>query len=247
MNLETKYAEMIISLLEDAQDVGLPHVVFELRPQDMELQPHQLHLFETLGEALDYLDSALGNNYLPGDADHPIYYRHADQLLEEIKQANLLTINKIDMNLNNLENLREELKTLGFKDKTISEMEKNMEKGIPEFTLNEKITGTRGQVDITLHFKQSGQSEHYFFNKYEVALNSGKPLEEDHKYVISTPNEQGKNMVKFFRKMCPTSLLAYFKEQKGNSELAVAKGAKAKKRDMRNTSHQTGDDGKRQG
>src|SRR5258708_27803817 len=174
MQLETKYAAKIISLLEDAQDVGLAHVVFELRPQDMELQPQQLSFFEKLGEVLDYLDNAAGNNYLPGDADYPIYYRHADQLLEEIKQANPLTINKIDMNLNNLENLREELKTLGFKDKTISEMEKNMEKGIPEFTLNEKVAATRGQVDIALHFKQSGQSEHYFFNKYEVALNSGK-------------------------------------------------------------------------
>jgi len=223
MYLETKYAEKIISLLEDAQDVGLPHVVFELRPQDMELQPHQLNLFEKLGEALDYLDSALGNNYLPGDADHPIYYRHADQLLEEIKHANLLTINKIDMNLNNLENLKEELKTLRFKDKTISEMQQNMEKGVSEFTLNEKIAGTRGQVDITLHFKQSGQSEHYFFNKYEVALNSGKALEEGHKYMVITPNEAGKNMVKSFENVAEA--ISFFKEQKGNSELAAGKDA----------------------
>jgi hypothetical protein len=229
MNLETKYAEMIISLLEDAQDAGLPHVVFELRPQDMELQPHQLSLFEKLGEALEYLDSALGNNYLPGDADYPIYYRHADQLLEEIKQANLLTINKIDMNLNNLENLKEELKTLGFSEKTAGEMQQNMEKDIPEFTLNEKIAGTRGQVDLTLHFKQSLQSEHYFFNKYEAALSSGKALEDGHKYVIITPNEQGKNMIKSFENV--PDAIAFFKEQKGNSELAVVKG-EGKERDM---------------
>jgi hypothetical protein len=223
MHLETKYAEKIISLLEDAQDVGLPHVVFELRPQDMELQPHQLSLFESLGEALDYLDRAAGNNYLPGDANHPIYYRHADQLLEEIKQANPLTINKIDMNLNNLENLKEELKTLRFKDKVIDEMQQNMEKGVSEFTLNEKIVGTRGRVDITLHFKQSGQSEHYFFNKFEVALNSGKALEEGHKYMVITPNEAGKNMVKSFENVAEA--ISFFKEQKGNSELAAGKDA----------------------
>jgi len=224
MQLETKYAEKIITLLEDAQDVGLAHVVFELRPQDMELQPHQLSFFEKLGEALDYLDNAAGNNFLPGDADYPIYYRHADQLLEEIKQANLLTINKIDMNLNNLENLKEELKALAFKDKVISEMEKNMEKGIPEFTLNDHVAGARGQVDLTLHFKQSGQSEYYYFNKFEVALNQGKPLEDGQKYMVVSPDGAGKNMVKKLENV--SEAIAFFKEQKGNSELATGKDEK---------------------
>ncbi len=36
------------------------------------------------------------------------------------------------MNLNNLENLKEELKALAFKDKVISEIVQHMEKGIPE-------------------------------------------------------------------------------------------------------------------
>ncbi len=127
------------------------------------------------------------------------------------------------MNLNNLDDLREELKTLGFKDKVISEMEKNMEKGIAEFTLNDRITSTKGQVDLTLHFKQSGQSEHYFFNKFEVALNQGKPMEEGQKYMVITPNEAGKNMVKTLENV--TETIAFFKEQKGNSELAVGKDA----------------------
>jgi hypothetical protein len=226
MQLETKYAEKIISLLEDAQDVGLAHVVFELRPQDMELQPHQLSFFEKLGEALDYLDSAAGNNYLPGDADYPIYYRHTDQLLEEIKQANLLTIKKIDMNLNNLENLKEELKALAFKDKVISEMVKNMEKGIPEFTLNDHVAGARGQVDLTLHFKQSGQSEYYYFNKFEVALNQGSPLEDGQKYMVVSPDGTGKNMVKKLENV--SEAIAFFKEQKGNSELATGKDEKSR-------------------
>jgi hypothetical protein len=225
MHLETKYAAQLISLLEDAQDVGLPHVVFELRPQDMELQPHHLSLFEKLGEALDYLDNAAGNNYLPGDANYPIYYRHADQLLEEIKQANPLTINKIDMNRNNLENLKEELKKLGFKDKVAGEMEKQIEKGVPEFTLNDKVNGAKGQVDLTLYFRQSGQSDNYYFNKYEVALNTGKSLEEGQKYMVITPNEQvpGKNLVKSFENV--TEAISFFKEQKGNSELAAGKDA----------------------
>ena len=56
------------------------------------------------------------------------------------------------MNLNNLENLKEEMKALGFKDKLIAEMEKSMEKNLPEFALHDTLPATKGQVDLTLHF-----------------------------------------------------------------------------------------------
>jgi hypothetical protein len=225
MRLETKYAEKIISLLEDAQDVGLPHVVFELRPQDMELQPHQLSLFEKLGEALEYLDNAAGNNYLPGDADYPIYYRHVDQLLEEIKQSNSLTINKIDMNRNNLENIQNEMKDLRFSKKAIEEAQQKMEKGLPEFTVADQLKGNKGQVDVTAHFRQSGQSDNYYLNKFAVALNTGKALEEGHKYFIITRNEKepGKNLTKSFENV--SDAISFFKDQKGDSRLAAGKDA----------------------
>ncbi|TWI97590.1 hypothetical protein JN11_03412 [Mucilaginibacter frigoritolerans] len=225
MKLETKYAETIISLLEDAQDVGMPHVVFELRPQDMELQPHHLRLFEKVGEALEYLDNAAGNNYLPGDADYPIYYRHVDQLLEEIKQANSLTINKIDMNRNNLENIQNEMKDLRFSKKAIDEAQQKMEKGLPEFTVAEQLKGNKGQVDVTAHFRQSGQSDNYYLNKFAVALNTGKALEEGHKYFIITRNEKepGKNLTKSFENV--SDAISFFKDQKGDSRLAAGKDA----------------------
>jgi len=229
MRLETKYAHETIMALEDAQDVGLNHIVFPTEPVNQNLMPQHLRFFDTMGEAIRYLESAA--KYYPSKGPgqtYTIQYMNADQLIAQIKKDNPLTINKTDMNLNNLENLREELKTLGFRDKTVSEMEKNMEKGIPEFTLNEKIAGSRGQVDMTLYFKQSGQSEHYFFNKYEVALNSGKPLEDGQKYMVITPNEQGKNMVKSFENV--TEAINFFKEQKGNSELAAGKDAANKEK-----------------
>ena len=58
------------------------------------------------------------------------------------------------MNLNNLENLKEEMKSLGFKSDLIEKMEENMAKQVPEFTLNEIRPATKGQVDLALHFKQ---------------------------------------------------------------------------------------------
>ena len=69
------------------------------------------------------------------------------------------------MNLNNLENLKQEMKNLSFKVKLIEKMEENMAKGVTEFTLHDSVAATKGQVDLSLHFKQSAQSDFYYFNK----------------------------------------------------------------------------------
>ncbi|MCR8560460.1 hypothetical protein KXD93_22590 [Mucilaginibacter sp. BJC16-A38] len=128
------------------------------------------------------------------------------------------------MNLNNLENLKEELKQLGFSPKVAGEMEKRMQGGATDFDLHDKVSGNRN-VDLTLHFKQSSQSEYYYLNKYTVALNTGKPLEEGQKYMVISPNPQeaGKNLVRSFENV--SAAIGYFKEQQGNSELAAGKDA----------------------
>jgi hypothetical protein len=226
MYLETKYAPMIVNMLEDAQDVGMSHAVFRLQPMEKGLEPNDIDLFDTLGAALEYCDNIDDQyQYLPADNESPVHCLHVDELLDEIKKQNQLNINEIDMNRNNLENLRDELKKLGFKDKVISEMEKQVEKGVPEFTLHDKVLGNKGQVDLTLQFRQSGQSDNYYFNKFDVALNTGKPLEQDQKYMVISPNpnERGKNLVKSFDNV--STAISFFKEQKGDSELAAGKDA----------------------
>jgi hypothetical protein len=223
MNLETKYAQAIISMLEDAQDIGLTHVVFELQPMERELQPVDLDFFDNLGTALDYWESKSGPLYA-GSNDNPVYYRNIERLLEEVKLSNSLTKDK-DMNRNNLENIQDEMKNLRFSKKAIEEAQQKMEKGLPDFTVNDKVNGNKGQVDITAHFRQSGQSDNYYFNKFTVALNTGKALEEGQKYMVISPNEQapGKNLVKSFENV--TEAIDFFKAQKGNSELAAGKDA----------------------
>lgn len=131
--------------------------------------------------------------------------------------------NEKQMNLNNLDNLKAEVKQLGFSEATIQAMEENMKKNLPEFTLHEKVTGNKGQVDITIPFRQSRQSEYYYLNKYFVALNTGKPLEEGHKYMVISPdpNDAKKNLFRSFEQA--GEAIAYFKEQKGTSELASGK------------------------
>jgi len=160
-----------------------------------------------------------------------------DTIIHDLKELDKPQLRQIDlennnktvlkkgktMNLNNLENLKEEMKNLGFKDKLIEKMEENMRKDVPEFILHDSIPATKGQVDLALHFKQSNQSDFYYFNKFTVSHNQGKPLEEGQQYMVITKNEEGKNIVKKHENV--SDALAFFKEQKGNSELAVGKDA----------------------
>lgn len=151
--------------------------------------------------------------------------------LKEVENTLLQTEKGIDpdlssktiktMNLNNLDNLKEELKELGFPKKLAEEMEKNMQKNVPEFQLRHQMPADKGQVDLQLHFKQSGQSDYYYFNKYSVTLNNAKPLEAEQKYLVISQGDQDKPV---FRKFdSPHEAISYFKEHKGNSELAVGK------------------------
>ncbi|WP_259070341.1 hypothetical protein HDF24_14640 [Mucilaginibacter sp. X4EP1] len=219
MYLETNYAEAIIGMLEDAQDAGFSYVVFTIDP-DRELQPNQLDFFDTLGAALDHWERRAGLDY-SGAGEQPVYYRHIEQLLEEIKQGNPLTINKQEMNLNNLENLKEEVKELRFNDKLLPQMEQNMQKSLPEFQLHDNKPGNKGQVDFTLHFKKSSQSDFYYLNKYDVYLNKTTPLEEGQKYMVLSKGENDKPVFRSF--VNPHEAIDYFKGQKGESELALGK------------------------
>jgi len=209
--------QSLISMLEDAQDVGMTYVVFG---PEME----QLYFFDRAGDAMEFVAATNRQGQLPwSDVSLPLQYLTIEQMLSELQKANPLTINEIEMNRNNAENIREEMKNLRFSQKAIDEAQQKMEKGLPDFTVNDKVNGNKGQVDVTAHFRQSGQSDNYYLNKFVVALNTGKALEEGQKYMVISPNEQapGKNLVKSFENV--TGAIDFFKSQKGNSELVVGK------------------------
>jgi len=128
------------------------------------------------------------------------------------------------MNLNNLENLKMEMKSLGFSTSLAEKMEENMKSNLPEFILKDQVAGHKGQIDLNLYFKQSGQSENYYLNKYDVALNEGKPLEAGQSYLVISPSETaGKNNV--FKRENVAEAIEVFKKHTGNAELAVGKDA----------------------
>jgi len=131
------------------------------------------------------------------------------------------------MNLNNLEDLKDEMKKLGFSDELATKMEEHMKADDPNFKLYDQVPARKGQVDITLHFKQSGQSDYYYLNRLEAVHNQAKPLEEGQKYMVIVKTPEGQdNTVKKLENLAEA--IEHFKKQKGNAELAYGKSAASK-------------------
>lgn len=131
------------------------------------------------------------------------------------------------MNKNNLENLQGEMRALKFDEKLIEQMQKEMEKGKPGFTLTTQLPADNGQMDVTLNFKQSGSSDYYFLNRYDLALSKAKPLEEGKQYfVIGTKPAVGDTPHRKFDSAIQA--IDYFKSKKDATELAVGKSLKDK-------------------
>lgn len=115
------------------------------------------------------------------------------------------------MNVNNLEKLRQEMAGLGFSEKLMEQMEVQMRADVPEFRLYGSLPATEGRVDLTLHFKQSGKSDYYFFNKYEVCHEKGPSLMEGDHLMVATKVGQEEGVVRDF--VLVSEALEYFKGQ----------------------------------
>lgn len=129
------------------------------------------------------------------------------------------------MNLNNLQNLQGEMKKLGFSPELIARMEEQMKEDKPLFTLHDQVPATKGVVELTLHFKQSQQSDFYYLRRLEACHNQGRVLEAGEKYnvLIKTPEGQT-NPTKSMDTISEAA--EYFKQQTGDAILAIVKGNK---------------------
>ncbi len=135
----------------------------------------------------------------------------------------------IAMNLNNLQDLKGEVKDLGFSPKVADELEPNMRTQTPYFTLKEQLPGDNGlPVDMTLHFRKSNESQFYSFNKFEAVAGKIPPAVENQQYMVLTENKEHpeRPLVKEF----PSGheAVEFFKKQKGTSELAIGESAESK-------------------
>lgn len=133
------------------------------------------------------------------------------------------------MNLNNLENLQQEMESLGFQKELVAQMEEKMKANVAEFKLYDSVQASKGRVDMTLFFKQSSQSDYYYLNKFEVCHEKGLPIPEGSKVMVyTTPEGADKGLRKDFVHV--SHGIAFFneqkevlKEQKGTCDLLVGK------------------------
>lgn len=229
--LTTDHVQEIIRQAEIKRDSGSQYIVLEIRPMDAQLKPHNLDYFETLDNVFDYLDEKENYEYIPGFGnvdEHPMYYQPIGKFLEEIKAANDNQLNSKNMNLNNLQDLRKEVASLGFSPKVADELEKNMRTLPQHFTIKDQLPGDRGQVDLTLHFHKSGMSDTYNFGKFEATAGKVPPTPDNQSYMVLTENKDNKEkpLVKTFES--PNEAIDFFKKQKGKSELALGESLESR-------------------
>lgn len=78
--------------------------------------------------------------------------------------------NKMIMQEENLEFLKNNIKYLGFGEQIAKDMELQINAGKPEFALTTTSIHWDKTIDYKLHFKQSEDSGRYFFNRFDAKL-----------------------------------------------------------------------------
>ncbi|HZY35966.1 MAG TPA: hypothetical protein VFE53_04915 [Mucilaginibacter sp.] len=147
---------------------------------------------------------------------HLSYYSHISKI-------------PIIMNLNNLQDLKSEIKDLGFSPKVAEEMEQNMKSQASYFTLKDRLPGDNNNgVDMTLHFRKSNESEYYSFNKFEAVAGKIPPAVENQQYMVLTENKDNpeRPLVRQFES--GNDAVEFFKKQKGTSELALGESPESR-------------------
>ncbi|WP_129715499.1 hypothetical protein [Pedobacter sp. SYP-B3415] len=136
------------------------------------------------------------------------------------------------MNLNNLESLRQEMNILGFSDELAKKMEQFMREDHPNFVLHDKREGLRGQAEMNIYFKQSGQSDYYYLNKFEVTMNEGTRLENNQRYMVVTPAEKRgePNQMRVYTSV--SEAIENFRLRKTNAELLKGNPEKPDTREL---------------
>lgn len=74
------------------------------------------------------------------------------------------------MNEQNFDYLKNQVKYSGFGDALETQLKEQVQKGEPNFTLKHRADFGGDTVHADLHFRKSGTSDMYFFNKYDLSL-----------------------------------------------------------------------------
>lgn len=126
------------------------------------------------------------------------------------------------MNENNLQELGEEMKKLGFGPELVSRMEAHIAGDIKEFALHDQVLAAKGHVGIDLHFRQSPTSDLYYLNRLEATRHWGRGLEPGQEYLLVGTARDGAPEV-LARGNSLSGAIETFGEMKGNVELAMGR------------------------
>lgn len=209
--------------LRRAEKAGFDYVVY---PRNKELLGFD-DVFAIKGSqtAIDFAMENLDRNVVPiGPCLKTLVDLLQNENLPDIVSAGYYhnQLNNSYMNLRNLENLTEEMEKLGFDKSMIEKMEVQMKANEPAFKLFDRVDAAKGVVDITLHFKQSGQSDFYYLNRLEALNNPGRVLEAGEQYAVLAKDAEGKisstKPLETFAEAVET-----FKKQDGDFALGVIK------------------------
>jgi hypothetical protein len=106
----------------------------------------------------------------------------------ETQQQILLLKTLTIMNTQNLDFLKKSLLNLGFGEKVNEQLEKNINKKVPEFNLSVQHVFNQQKADYNLHFKAGENQEMYFFNKFDATLKKGTDKEVNQTFYINKGN-----------------------------------------------------------
>lgn len=98
-----------------------------------------------------------------------------DALIDNIEQQQILNNKKLSiMNEKNFEYLKNSIRNHGFGETLAPDLEAQLKKGLAEFTLSFKTEVNKRDMEATLYFKKSPDTDMYFFNKYDTRLKNEK-------------------------------------------------------------------------
>jgi hypothetical protein len=140
------------------------------------LDSGDMYFFKTADEAHEFSD----NNISEYDNYRVIHAYSVDELLKRIPYGEYFeqqfsnAKNISIMNEKNFEYLRDNIRNHGFGETLGPELESQLLKGQPEFTLVHKTEVNKRDLEATLYFKKSPDTDMYFFNKYDTRLKNEK-------------------------------------------------------------------------
>jgi hypothetical protein len=146
---------------------------------------------QTCLQALDYgLEKTFNRIDLQNNPDaNPLYGRDGnaftDLLVEYWEEQQSQTIKTKNMNAQNYEYLKDNMKYMGFGEDMSEALQAHLKEGKLEFSLSNKTEVNKKPFEVNLHFRKSDNSDMYFFNSYNASLQRSNGEKVDQTFYLT--------------------------------------------------------------